>query len=88
MSKFNITELEVCTMCIHLLANGEYDDGTNAVVIVADGIRRTWGANVSHLVPGSSDLGFSWSSCDGCGSTLGGNRHEASALIPLEVIDS
>lgn len=28
-----------------------------------------------HLIADGEDLGFSWSSCDTCGSNLGGNRH-------------
>lgn len=28
-----------------------------------------------HLIAGDDDLGFSWSPCDTCGSTLGGDRY-------------
>jgi hypothetical protein len=82
-AKYDITELSVCTVCIHLLANGEYDDGTDAAEIAAAGMARVWGDDVVHLVPGSADLGHCSSSCDGCGSTLAGDRFEASALIPV-----
>jgi len=32
------------------------------------------------------DLGFSWSRCDGCGSTLGGDRY--AATLWLDVVPS
>ncbi len=34
-----------------------------------------------HENPEGDDLGFSWSSCDCCGSTLGGSRHALTALL-------
>lgn len=30
------------------------------------------------------NAGFSWSSCDGCGSSLGGDRYYATAWLPIE----
>ncbi len=32
---------------------------------------------------GGEDLGFSWSSCDGCGSKLGGDRFRIN-LLPID----
>lgn len=90
MTRFDMTELAVCTVCIHLLANGEFNDGTDAAEKCSEGMARIWGDDARHLVPGgggddedSGDLGFSWSSCDGCGDTLGGDRHQAWAMIPI-----
>lgn len=97
--RFDITEISVCTVCIHLLANGEYNDGTDTAEVVSAGMERIWGADLRHMVPGGShescepscdgsgdcfadDLGFSWSSCDGCGDTDGGDRHRATVMIP------
>lgn len=97
MAKFDVTELEVCTVCICLIANGEYTSDPEAEQQAADGMARVWGEDARHLVPGGHvedcdgtelcgcvDPWFSWSSCDGCGSGLGGDRHRAVALIPAE----
>ncbi len=74
-------ELRVCTVCIHLLANGEYNDGTDAAEVCAAGITRLWGQEPPwHLVPGGAELGYCTSSCDGCGDTLHGDRFEAFAF--------
>lgn len=98
MPNFDITKLSVCTVCIHLLANGEFNDGTDAAEVAGNGMARIWGNDAIHLVPGGGhrdnecdgecdgecdNLGFSWSSCDGCGESLGGDRHAATALIPI-----
>lgn len=81
--QYDTTELAVCTVCICLLANGEYDDGTDAAETAEAGVARIWGEDAKHLTYGGDDLGFSWSSCDGCGDTHGGDRFRASAMIPL-----
>lgn len=82
MSKFDITDLEVCTVCINLIANGEYNDGTNAAEIASAGIDRIWGDDAKHLVPGDNEIGFSTRSCETCGDPLHGDRHEAHLLKP------
>jgi hypothetical protein len=83
MTKYDTTELAVCTVCIHLLANGEYDDGEDTAERCAAGQAKVWGDDVMHLTYGGDELGFSWSSCDGCGDTDGGDRFRASAMIPV-----
>jgi hypothetical protein len=75
-------ELSVCVVCLHLLANGEFNDGTNTAEVVATGMERQWGATARHLIADGEDLGFSTSSCDGCGDTDHGDRYRAIALIP------
>lgn len=88
MTEFETHELAVCTVCLHLLANGEYNDGTDAAEVASAGMVRIWGDDARHLVPGGGrddddgERGFSWCSCDGCGSPLGGDRYQAYALIP------
>jgi hypothetical protein len=42
---------------------------------------RNFGEKAS-LHAGSEELGFSWHSCDLCGSHLGGDRHEVVILYP------
>lgn len=83
MIKYGITELAVCTVCIHLIANGEFDDGTDAAEECGDGQIRVWGDDARHLSFGGEELGFSWQDCDGCGSWLAGDRFAASIMIPL-----
>jgi hypothetical protein len=83
MTQFDVTDLSVCTVCIHILANGEYNDSTDAADVCAAGMTRVWGNDARHLVPGNGDLGFCQSSCDGCGNTDHGDRFEAHALIPV-----
>lgn len=80
--KFDVTELEVCTVCIHILANGEFNDGTDADDKARQGMAKLWGDDAMHLVAGDGEIAFSAASCDGCGDPLAGERHEAAALIP------
>lgn len=57
--KFDETELAVCVVCIHLLANGEYDDGTDAAERAGEGMASIWGDDARHLVAGGDELGYS-----------------------------
>lgn len=82
MSNFDVRELSVCTVCIHLLANGEYNDGTDVAESAADRMSRIWGDDGRHLVPGGDELGFCITECDTCGDSDHGDRFTASALIP------
>lgn len=85
MAEIIADELKVCVDCAQIIANGEIDDGTDRGQIVADLQVQIWGADAFGLVL-SGDLDeephFSWSSCDGCGSTLGGDRFDAAVLSP------
>jgi hypothetical protein len=82
MTTFEQTELSVCVVCLHLLANGEFNDGTDAADTAGAGMERLWGDNARHLVADGEELGFSTWSCDGCGDTDHGDRYRAIALIP------
>lgn len=82
--KYEHYDLSVCVVCIHLLANGEYDDGTDVGEQTAEKMAQLWGDNTRHLVPGNYEQGFRVTTCDGCGSQLHGDRHEAHALIPSD----
>ena len=71
-------ELWVCTDCAHYLANGlpdEHEAGWSPELIQAH-----WPHH--DLVNGDCDKDeeFSWSSCDACGSRLGGTRFHCAAL--------
>jgi hypothetical protein len=71
------TDIDVCTDCL-LVASGA-DIAPGEAVGACDAIAARWGD--AAIVPcGEDDDGFfSWAACDGCGSTLGGMRHPASA---------
>lgn len=88
-------DVDICTDCLMMIANGEIEDADVARnQQVAEEIARIWDGY--HLVPGSLNHGpdnhptdddcpcseswFSWSDCEGCGSTLGGDRHHAVAI--------
>ena len=77
-------DLEVCVDCTQLIANGE--DHTEEQDLEKK-IEKQWGELAGHLVM-SCDEGcegeFSWRPCDGCGSTLGGDRHKATVLCEHE----
>lgn len=82
MAKFNEVELSICTVCAHLFANGEYDDGTDAAEVASKGIDRKWGADARHISVTDGGEDFSTSDCDTCGDHLHGERHNAVALLP------
>lgn len=76
------TEVWICTDCGALTANGELGQGDRGAdeahaSLMADHLGET-----IPLVLGDSwwDQDFSWHSCDGCGSRLGGFRHHAYIL--------
>ncbi len=81
-ARFERVELAVCVVCLHLLANGEFTDGTTAGQVAAEGMSRTWGDNARHLVADGAELGFSTWPCDSCDNTDHGDRYRAVALIP------
>lgn len=81
----------VCVDCIHVHANGECAEGADREPLaLLDGMDVTMGlmreehACTDEQGRTAHDRGeececettdFSWTSCDGCGSTLGGERH-------------
>lgn len=83
MTIFDTTDLEVCEVCIHLLANGEYNDGTDAAERAYEGMAKVWGDDARYLIANGDDLGYSTSVCDGCGDSHHGDRFAAVALIPV-----
>lgn len=68
----------VCIDCGYYLANGPMDEP--APGWSADQLHTRWEGY--DIVNGDSDKDevFSWSPCQGCGSTLGGNRMHCVAL--------
>lgn len=90
MATIDADELEFCTDCVFMIANGE---GTDAhmeamVSIWGEGIRGVLGLALSSHCKECIDEDepcegwFSWSRCDGCGSSLGGDRQPGAHIIP------
>lgn len=84
--------LRVCVDCLTLLANGEEppecEPGEHVAKMARwDGYSITLGWTAEEYARHDIDsedeeadhLGFSWRSCDGCGSNLGGDRFAATA---------
>lgn len=90
--RFNTIDINACGDCLQLTANGEINDGENTARDCARGQRELWGDDVRHFVCGGGrddddgERGFSWSACEGCGNTYGGDRYQMHVMIPLEVI--
>ena len=69
-------QIEVCDDCAMLIANGETPED-NPEFRLSD----SWdGYHIALDCPEDGCESFSWSSCDGCESSLGGNRHPAVAM--------
>lgn len=66
--------IKVCQCCLLTHANGECcaDESSHWLTPLS-----AIPANLD-LVMGGEELGFSWQSCDGCGSSLGGDRYSMS----------
>lgn len=71
-------DLDLCVDCTMMIANGEGSPEH------AEAMEAAWGEDSVHLVMTCNgddfDCSFSWVSCDGCGSRLGGDRHKG-ALV-------
>lgn len=75
-------ELRMCTDCLMWVANGEPDPNSSESeheAFVAR-VEDRWPGWV--IVPGDDAEEFSWTSCDVCGSVLGGARHSGTAFKP------
>jgi hypothetical protein len=89
MATIDADELEFCVDCTMLIANGEcYDsDGNDIGAEVADRQMAIWGTGwdgaygLTLNCPEDCDGYFTWRACDGCGSTLGGDRHPGVHMV-------
>lgn len=71
-------DIDVCTDCVQLIANGEINDGTDTGERVAAAQVAIWGPLAVNMVLGDTeDSWFAMSGCQGCGSPLGGDRMHA-----------
>lgn len=82
--------ISVCECCMFVHANGECcaeDHDREPLSLIGDGASVTMGLSADehneNCTPKDREveacecdqLGFSWSSCEGCGSSLGGDRY-------------
>ncbi len=86
VQSLDVTDIEVCTDCVLLIANGEFDgecehgDSLDHVLAMVEYQPIGFG----DLVLGDGDeIDFSTSRCEGCGSTLAGSRHPAAILTKI-----
>lgn len=70
-------DLDLCVVCTHLVANGEYVDGTDAADECSRAQVEKWGRLAVHMVLTDGEDEYSTLACDGCGDTDHGYRHKA-----------
>jgi hypothetical protein len=91
MSAEVIDEISVCLACMFMHTNGEYPGGPADIdpnepepwALLPEGTHPAMGGEHNErCTPADREegcdcenLGFSWSRCEGCGSTLGGDRY-------------
>jgi hypothetical protein len=75
-------DLDVCSDCRQLIANGDIEDGTDTGERVAAAQVQIWGPLAWNMVlSGTEDEPrFMTSECDGCGETAHGDRWYASII--------
>lgn len=76
-------DLKICVDCLQMIANGEGPEGHEAAMTahLGEGADVTLGCLDPECDDDGTEGGFSWSSCDGCGSTLGGDRFHATQWV-------
>lgn len=79
-----VTGLSICVDCLVFTANGDLPEDPARAAELTDAAERLHdeGYVLVPACPEDCEGSFSRSSCDGCGSTLGGDRHPG-ALIPV-----
>lgn len=68
-----MTPISICQCCLLVLANGECCDEHDGPEPM-NKLAGYW------VAPGDGEGGFSWTECEGCGQTLGGDRYEATII--------
>ena len=88
MVHIDADNLEFCTECVLLIANGEVSDsdGNDIGPSVANAQTEIWGYGINGALglvldcPEDCEGWFSNSQCDGCGTYLAGDRHPGAHL--------
>lgn len=84
MTAFEVVEITVCVDCALLSATGEVTDGNGKDISerVAAGQVEQWGTDAWDIhLSDNDEPWFSWQACEGCGSTLGGDRMHAVVFV-------
>lgn len=76
--RWSVVKIDLCSQCLVVTANGcETDEDVKTAELLA---ARWPGWDVHGNCPEDCDPWFSWSSCEGCGEHLGGDRHQGVAM--------
>lgn len=89
MATIDADDLEFCTDCVMLIANGEVTDseGNDIAAEIAAKQMAIWGEGINGVMglvlscPEDCEGWFSDFTCDGCGSELYGDRHPGAHLV-------
>lgn len=84
--------IDICTDCTYVIANGELpgdSEHTLSEHVAAMDAAQEGSTGITLNMPDYDDdpdggVHFSWSSCDGCGSLLGGDRFPAVVWFPRD----
>jgi len=79
MKQGTITDLLICDSCL-VACDGVPEQADD--IAAAQKLAERW---PGYMITGCCDpdgdcAGFSWSACEGCGESLGGQRHLAAAI--------
>lgn len=81
-----VYEWSACSDCVAEVANGESgrtvdpQGGDRELCAAADAFVAARYAEGVHVVNGDEDYGFSWTRCEVCGDTRGGDREQVVGL--------
>ena len=75
-------DLSVCVDCLAIMANGTLgaEDAAEDAAHAARMAEQWPGFHLVPACPEDCEGHFSWARCEGCGSSLGGDRHPATAF--------
>jgi len=85
-------DIELCVDCVYVIANGVDDNAEDVdqLTVTAQRLAEAWPGESPATTPAvtlgtidgdDDEPWFSWHRCDGCGSTLGGDRHPATGWL-------
>lgn len=73
-------ELSVCVVCAHIIANGKFDDGTNATDLAISRTLLRYREGYTGMSVNGDEPSFSTTPCDTCGEELHGDRFNVTRL--------
>ena len=70
-------DLSICTDCLMAAVNDEWPEDEARATEVREGFAELAREGMSAPIHNGDDEHFSWSPCDCCRTSLGGERHDA-----------